>query len=498
MGQSEIPVNAAPPPTPPAAPAPPRAGMEQKQRALALALELSKRSLDSASLDELFYILTNDLRSVMEYDRACLVVHLGGKTQFSAASNQPLLEKKSKFYQAVLQLGKQIKELDRGLLLSSENDSLNIPDLGLYPAAKIELKSYIQFSGCKYLFCLPLKTGKALIGHLIFEFLDNTPPTQLQVLTLINVAPFFAAALANKWLLKRKPKLQQFILPELKPKARLKALITRQAPIIGMFTALIIIVLFFIPMNFNVGGEAEVVPKEKYVAFVKIDGMVDKIFVKEGSRVTQGKTLATLDQKDIGFEVKKAQNQFDMLSKEMALLRAEAGEKPSKLAESKVTELKRKSVWEELQFLKYKAQFIDITAPVSGIVITRDVDSLVGKRFKAGEPFCELAVPGQLWVETLVPENKISYVKKGQDIDFYLNSAPFTGYQLKVQEIAPVSETMPRLGSVYRVRAPFSDAPKSIKVGLKGVGKIHTMDTSLWFIITQRLKGSWNHLSLYF
>ena len=111
-----------------------------------------------------------DLRStfLMEYDRACLVVHLGGKTEFSAASNQPLLEKKTKFYQHVIRLGKQIRELDRGLLLSAEDDTLNVPDLGLYPAAKIELRSYIEFSGCHYLLCVPLKTGKAVVGQIIF------------------------------------------------------------------------------------------------------------------------------------------------------------------------------------------------------------------------------------------------------------------------------------------------------------------------------------------
>jgi hypothetical protein len=109
-----------------------------------------------------------------------------------------------------------------------------------------------------------------------------------------------------------------------------------------------------------------------------------------------------------------------------------------------------------------------------------------------------MAIPGQLWVETLVPENKITYVKKGQEISFYLNSSPFIGYSLKVREIAPTSEIVPRLGNVYRVRAPFVDAPQSIKVGLKGIGKIQTMDASLWFIIMQQLKGTWNHFSLYF
>ena len=40
--------------------------------------------------------------------------------------------------------------------------------------------------------------------------------------------------------------------------------------------------------------------RKKTVAFVKIDGMIDKILVKEGSRVAQGKTLAMLIKKILG------------------------------------------------------------------------------------------------------------------------------------------------------------------------------------------------------
>ena len=108
--------------------------------------------------------------------------------------------------------------------------------------------------------------------------------------------------------------------------------------------------------------------------------------------------------------------------------------------------------------MKWKSQFLEIKAPVSGIVITKDVDSFVGKKFKAGEPFCQIAVPGDLWITVYAPEDKISLVRKGQPLDAYLNSEPSKGYPLKVAEIVPAAEVLPRMGNVFSVRAPFVNA----------------------------------------
>ncbi len=214
------------------------------------------------------------------------------------------------------------------------------------------------------------------------------------------------------------------------------------------------------------------------MAFVKIDGLVDQIFVREDSPVEKGQVLAVLDNKDLDHEIKTAERKFDVLTNEMILLRRESGQDPAKLAESKVVELKRKSAWEELEYLKWKTRFLEVRSPVSGVVVTKEVDALVGKKFRAGEPFCEIAAPGELWVTVYVPEDRISPVKKGQAAAVYLNNETGKAYHLKVEEIAPVAQAMPRLGNVYRARASFVETPKDLRVGMKGIGKITTEKTS--------------------
>lgn len=471
---------------------------DPKQRALALGLEFSKRALEAESLDDLFFLLTNDIRTLVEFDRAFLITHLGGRSEFAAAGNQPLLEKKSKFYHQMNRLAGKLAQVERGILLSGAADAASLPDEEVPPEVKEELTALMELSKSSFLLCMPLRHQESLLGHLVLDFLDEKAPRQLEILTLFNLGPFFAAALAEKWLLKRKPGLASLVVPQASRRRRLMRFFLVTLPLLLLITAGIGYGVFAVPIDFTVGGEAEITPRDKHLAFAKIDGLVDKITVREGSHVEKGQVLATLDRKELDFEIGSAERMFEIYTKEVLLLRRESGEDPSKLAQSELVQLKRKSAWEELQFLKWKTQFLEIKAPAPGTVVTKEVESLTGKKFNAGEPFCEIAVPGELWVTILVPEDKITLVKIGQPAEVFLNSAPRTGYDLRVAEVSPVAEVLPRLGNVYRVRAPFPDAPAPVKVGMKGIGKIHTTRYRLYQIIALRLQARWNQLSIYF
>jgi len=470
---------------------------ELKQRALALGLEFSRRAVEAESLDDLFFILTNDIRVLTGFDRALLITHMGGTSGFAAATNQPLLKKQSKLYKEVTGMAGDLSVVHKGILLSATADPLKLSDEELPPVAREKLLSHMKLSGCSFLLCVPLMHNRALLGHLLLEFHEDNVPNEIEIMTTLSVAPFLATALAEKWLLQESPGVFARISPDGTTRgasAKRKKVLTWS----GVLLAVILTALYFVPVNYTVGGESEIVPRDRHLAFIKIDGIVKRINVKEGAHVKKDEVIATLDKKELDHQIKTAARRFDILTKEMVLLRRESGEDPSKLAESNLVELKRRSAFEELQYMKWKARFLRIKAPVSGIVVTKEVDSFVGKKFQAGEPFCEIAVPGELLAAIYVPEERISLVKKGQPATVYLNSEPRTAYHLKVVEIAPIAETLPRLGSVYRVRAQFNDAPSHLKVGMKGVGKIHTIDTNLYFIVGQRFMERWNQLSIYF
>lgn len=469
---------------------------DARQRALAIGLEVSKRCFEAPTAEDLYLLLTHDVRSVLEFDRSILILHMGGVSQVASVSNLPVPDKRSQFHELAQSIVEPLRDLRKAALLSKSSGAASFSDEDLPQNVREALQSYLDFSGCSYLLCIPLIHNTITTGHLIFEIFDAQAPNQINILTVLNMAPLMAAALAEKWLLAKKPRLLSLIDPERSPaeranraKKRLRALAA------GALIALLL--LFAVPFPFDVGGEAEIMPIERHAAFCKIEGLIDRVNVVEGQRVQEDEVLATLDPREIDYRIRSAETQFEVLTAELKLLRASGGEDPAKLAESKIIELKRKAAWGEAQFYKWQAQFLAIKAPVTGTVLTKEIDSLAGKKFRAGEAFCEIAAQGEMAAQVLVPEDRISYVAPDQEVTLYLSNSPRKGYALKVRKIAPMAEAIPRLGNVYRVTAPFPDAPASTYVGMKGIGKIHIMRSSLWFIITDRLLSRLQKWSLY-
>jgi hypothetical protein len=131
-------------------------------------------------------------------------------------------------------------------------------------------------------------------------------------------------------------------------------------------------------------------------------------------------------------------------------------------------------------------------------VLTKKIESLVGKRFKAGEPFCKIAPRDTLLTEIFVREDDISYVKEGQTGEVFFNVQPNVAHAVKVKTIAPVSEPLERVGGVFRVRGIFDKQPPELRPGMTGTAHISTQRKPLWFVLTRRIRSKINEALLHF
>lgn len=473
-------------------------GEAASERVVALTLEFAARIAAAESLDEVYFALTNDLRALLDYERCFLITHLGGNTRVVAATHQPVLNKKSGLQDHVASLGRLLRDLKRPLVLrkGSIETSVNHEDVPI--EIMTELHSYMSRSDCSYVCCIPLIYNNATSGHLLMEYFGTKAPPKTAMMAVMKIAPAFAAALTARWIFEEKPKLadQLLLLPG---KTWIgKRFISGRLPLIAVGMLFLFIIFFVIPFQYTVGGEAVIVPQEKQYAFCKIRGLIDKVFVKQGSQVEKGETLATLDATDLDYEIRREKRQYEILTRDMSLLQSKAIDDPSILAKFQLLELKRKNVAAELEYLSRQRGFLEIKSPVDGVIVTPDIETLSGKMLSAGEPFCEIAQFDLLRAIVYVPDERVVNVEKGQEVDLYLNNTPRKAYRLTVDEIAPRAEVQPRLGNVYEVKALFHDVPSSLRVGMKGIGKIRTGTANLWTMVTRRLSTRLNQFALYF
>jgi len=472
--------------------------VDPRQRALVLGIELGKRAAGLKTLDELNFLIVNDLRALIEFDRCFLITHLGGKSLFSAANNQPNLDNKSKLYGQLSALAPLLKPLVKAVVIPNKPEEISFPPEDVSGDLKDALLSHLQASECTYFACIPLIHHGVPIAHLVMEFFGERVPQQFEILGLINIAPLLALALAEKWVLSLHPELAVLDEPHVTSVHKALAFLRLHWQAALVSAVLVVLVVFFFPQYYTVGGEAEIAPLDRRAAFCKIEGLIDKVLVSEGAMVQENQILARLDPKDQDYAIETVQREVEILTRQAKHLALESDETPAKLAERQILELERKKRLAELAYKRWQAQFLEIRAPVTGIILTRDIESLAGKRMKAGEPFCEIAVPGELVADIYVPEDKGTLVKRGQEAYLYLNNNPGQAYTLTVKEVSPSTEVVPRLGNVLRVRAGFESVPVGIKVGMKGIGKIFTERTNIWTVVTHGLLVRWNHLSLYF
>ncbi len=468
------------------------------EQTLAMGLEFASRCATAKSYDEVCFILTNDLRILAGFDRCFLITHFGQKSGLVAATHQPTLEGKSRIQDILGAMAPKLRELNKPVVIDKDANSENHTGYEEDHGAIKELRSYMDISRAKYLCLAPLIFQENPVGHLLMEYEEKNPPGKTAIMTLVKMGPSFASALTSHWILENKPSLAGQIVAIDNNVKKGSSLLERKG-LIAMVGALIFALLIFaIPVTKTVGGEAEIVPQEKQYAFCKIGGLIKKVFVKRGSEVKTGQILAVLDSRDLDHSISKENRHFEILGKEIELLRSRSFDDPSKLARGELLELKRQNVKEELNYLLWQREFLNIKSPGDGLIVTKDVDTLSGKKLEPGAPFCEIAETDSIKADVFVPEERILSVRHGQKMYIYLNNEPGRSHELIVEEISAKSQVKSRLGNVFKVSGRFLAPNDHLRIGMKGIGKIHVGKSNVWSILSSRLIARWNQLSIYF
>jgi len=470
----------------------------ESEHVLALLVEIARRAADQSSLDDLFFLLVNEFRSMLPFDRCFLVTHVGGKSSFVAASHQPTLETKSDVYRRVSLLAPHLIALEKGILLTKDVRDEHFADGVLGLEVRQALIAYVRDSRCSYFLCAPLVHRGSVVGHLLFHFFGETGPETAKTMVLLNVAPLFASILAQQLLLHKKPRLAAFMQPKAaEPTGVWKSIVSR--PRIAIMAAgLLFLACMVIPINNVATGEAVVIPRQRHFAFCRIDGLIQTVLITEGSRVNKDQVLAALDPTESDFKLDTARRQGEMVVRRIGLVRREADSTPSKLGDLRILELESQKILREISHIEWERSFLAIKSPVDGIVLTKDVQAMEGKKLGAGEPFCEIARPDNLIIEIFVPEDKVSGLSPGQSGTVFLNHDPLTGHGLIVEEIPPAAEAMQRQGNGCRVRARFVTMPHDVRIGMKGVGKIYISKTTLGMLAARGVAVRWARIALHF
>ncbi len=114
------------------------------------------------------------------------------------------------------------------------------------------------------------------------------------------------------------------------------------------------------------------------------------------------------------------------------------------------------------RLLKTHIKQMEIHAPVSGTVLTRDLDKRTGDYLTAGEAILELAELSGWQSEVMIPEVDIPKVKIGQIVKLYVDAFPHMQYKVFEGTVTnipskPELEVDAAQGVVYGVKVRIED-----------------------------------------
>lgn len=181
-------------------------------------------------------------------------------------------------------------------------------------------------------------------------------------------------------------------------------------------------------------------------------GRLIEIVHNEGEKVTKGDVVARMDSRLVEERLHEAKERLTYVTKEVERHRTLV--KSGAVSRSRADEAERDygEARERVQALKQEISDLQLTAPMEGVVLRREVES--GETVQAGAPAFWVGSPKPLRTTAEVDEEDIGQVKLGQTALIKADAFPEQVFEGKVDEITPQGDA---INKVFRVRVALPD-----------------------------------------
>ena len=152
---------------------------------------------------------------------------------------------------------------------------------------------------------------------------------------------------------------------------------------------------------------------------VQSEGFLRKILVTEGQFVRRGQILAVLENDDLNTRLANQEAQLQIVE-----LRRQAASAQGDSGGVNLTTKEAAVVSGLVTNLRQRASALQLTAPVAGVVLTSDLESLRGMYLPEGSLFCEVLPAGQINVVIALTEDQAGVVRPGQPVDLRIYALP--------------------------------------------------------------------------
>jgi RND family efflux transporter MFP subunit len=239
----------------------------------------------------------------------------------------------------------------------------------------------------------------------------------------------------------------------------------RRTLILALCTVSLLFLVAF-PLPLRVDGDAVVTPVHRVQVQPETEGVVSKVFVREGQRVHAGEVLAEMENWNSRSGLAEAQSKYQ--SALMQMNHALAVNDGSAAGAQRVQADFWKAEVMRAQSLLEKTQ---LRSPIEGVVSTPRVDSFAGRKLAPGDSFAEVVDASRAVVDIAIEDEDAGLLKDGQNASVKLNSFPSRTFHGRVVVISQKAESVHET-PVFYSRVAIENPDGAIRAGMEGRGKV--------------------------
>jgi len=254
--------------------------------------------------------------------------------------------------------------------------------------------------------------------------------------------------------------------PVLVKKRKFMAMQKQKRRAILVASALGLLLLVACPLPLRVDGDALVAPVRRALVQPEVEGVIGKVFVREGQHVEPGQVLAEMEAWNFRSAMAAAQSKYEVAMLEMN--KALAANDGTQAGVQRV----QADYWKaELERAKQLVERTELRSPIAGVVATPRVEDFAGRKLEQGDSFAEVVDTSQATVDVGIDDADAGLLKAGQRAVVKLNSYPTRTFHGEVAVVSPKG-TLGKDGSVFYARVAIPNEQGAIRAGMEGRGKV--------------------------
>lgn len=244
-------------------------------------------------------------------------------------------------------------------------------------------------------------------------------------------------------------------------------------------------VLACLPVRLTVLARAEVVPQDPRLLKAPLSGVIDRIHVLPNQRVAAGDLLFELDATALAGQYALATREREAAQESFrANAQLAVTDDKGRLAMAQErARLEEKSIAAE--FSSRELQRLQVTAPAAGVVVFSDRNDWQGKAVVVGEKVMTLADPSRVELAAWMPTGEAIEVRPGTRLTLYPNAAPLQAHEAELLRVAYRAEPVEGGLMAYRLQARFLDGATP-RLGQMGTARVQGHWVPLAYLLLRR------------